>query len=116
MSFSDIHHSIEDKKASDVILLDFKKAFDSVSHAELLYKLWVIGITGPLYMWYWFRASSADHSHYVYINGSSSDCLPVHSGVPQGSILGPLSFLFYINDQVPSLHHLLTYLQMTRNS
>ena len=38
MSFSEIHHSIEEKKASDVILLDFKKAFDSVLHAELLYK------------------------------------------------------------------------------
>ena len=108
MSFSEIHHSIEEKKASDVILLDFKKAFDSVPHAELLYKLWVIGITGPL--WYWFRAYLADRSHYVNIDGNSSDCLPVHSGVPQGSILGPLLFLVYINDLPSAITSSSTYL------
>ena len=71
-------------------------------------KLWVIGITGPL--WYWFRAYLADRRHYVYIEGSSSGCLPVHSGVPQGSILGPLLFLVYIIDPASAITSSSTYL------
>ena len=91
-----IYHSISDGCQHDVIYLDFRKAFDSVPHNNLLCKLWSFGITGKL--WQWFRSYLKDHHQRVKINSSNSDLLPVQSGVPQGSILGPLLFLIYIND------------------
>ena len=81
---------------TDLIYLDFKKAFDSVPHNELLLKLWNIGVTGNT--WKWLLAYLSNRSQYVSINSSSSMVLPVISGVPQGSILGPLLFLIYVND------------------
>jgi len=74
--------------------MDFKKAFDSVPHNELLLKLWRIGITGKL--WLWFQEYLTHRQHYVYLDNASSALLPVKSGVPQGSILGPLHV--HIND------------------
>ena len=71
----------------DTVYIDFQKAFDSVPHNELLLKLWNIGITG--YLWKWFRSYLNNRSQCVSVNNSLSNCLPVLSGVPQGSLLGP---------------------------
>jgi len=69
----------------DTVFLDFKKAFDSVPHNELLLKLWRIGITGKL--WVWFQEYLTHHQYYVYLDNATSVLLPVKSGVPQGSAL-----------------------------
>ena len=96
------------KKDKQSIQFNFKKAFDSIPHAELLYKLWTIGITGP--WWFWFKSYLTNRKHYVNINKHSSQSLLVLSGVPQGSIVGPLLFLVYINNLPNSIDFVSVYL------
>ena len=114
LSFAQITDAVEHKCACSAIYLDFCIAFDFVPHGELLYKLWKIGITGPL--WCWLRNYLSHRKHYVSLNGVGSPSLPVLSGVPQAAF----SDLFFSSSismtyQTESLTQLLLCLQMTPN-
>ena len=80
----------------DVIYLDYSKVFDSVPHLRLISKLQAYGIKGDLLKW--ISNFLIGRQQEVILNGSSSQWIDVTSGVPQGSVFGPLLFLSYVND------------------
>ena len=95
---NEIHQAFENPKSLEVraVFLDFSKAFDKVWHDGLIFKLKQNGVSDSLVMF--FQNYLNNRKQRVILNGSYSSYSTVESGLPQGSVLGPLLFLVYIND------------------
>ena len=95
-TLDDLAYNLNSGFQTDLVLLDFKKAFDKVLHHRLCYKLTYYGIKGTTLRW--IQDFLTNRIQQVVVNGCSSIPSQVISGVPQGSVLGLLLFICYIND------------------
>ena len=94
--------NMDNKLLNGLLLVDLKKAFDLVDHDTLLNKLRIYGCSHSTMAW--FRSYLSGRSQKTQFRGTLSEALPVSVGVPQGSILGPLFFIMYMNDLPLELH------------
>ena len=93
---SQLQLSLDCGRMASALFIDLRKAFDTVNHEILLYKLGKINITGSVLNW--IRDYLNGRSQFVCLDGFCSTTLNISCGVPQGSILGPLLFIIYLND------------------
>jgi len=96
-------YEIDRGNVNAIVFLDLKKAFDTVDHEILLAKLCTYGIRGDELAW--FRSYLENRTQQCLVNGSLSELCTLQCGVPQGTILGPLLFLMYINDLPNCINH-----------
>ena len=102
VTIDDIAKAVDGKLQVDTAILDCSKAFDKVAHSRLLYKLDYYGIRGNLHSW--LSLFLYDRSQQVVVDGAKSSIYKAISGGSQGSILGTILFLVYINDITINIH------------